>query len=332
MTSSHYKFSWILLVFDLAAALQPEALMTHDVSVSNVSGSKHSRDAIARSQTTADVTEVGFTVDIALRSRQATNSARNNNNNSNSSSTSNSSKQTVTFTTQKRAKVARTPTPTQQTAPLARSDVKWVDWSELSSRLTQTDTSVVTADTSQFTVVVDGPQLQVELEDEYVQRRINCWFHAGSRARGRHLEAEVVSNQPRVVSPYPVGWHNRTVKPLHDPTQSRLRLRLNCSDNPTLLGVYTRTVGRADLELRVRSDSQQHTDTTYIMSWAVVRQVRVADMTFDCVIPVVTLIVCFSMGCASDLSIMRTHVTSLAASGVAICCQFFLLPVVSDFL
>ena len=294
---------WILVILDTSTR-HPEAAVTRDMRLGDVSGSGSSRGATFDSRDST-ATQATIALKFWPGSRQQHTQRH----------------EVATFATQKRLKV--TPSATSTTTRARQN-------TSTASRLTQVDSD---ADTSQFEVVIDGSHLTHKLEDEYIVRTINCWFDAGSRAHGRHLEAEVISKQPRVVVPYPVGRHNRTALPLHPPTHARLRLQLNCSDNPSLVGIYTRTVGRADVELRVwsaTSSERQPTVRTYTMSWAVTRNVRMADMTFDVVIPVLALIVCFSIGCASDLAMIRTHTRSFVALGVAVCCQFFLLPLVSD--
>ena len=190
----------------------------------------------------------------------------------------------------------------------------------------------------------------VEYEDQYVVIEVNCSLakdNGTSRtkeATGIGLLVRVTSTQTRVVIPYALSQTNKSSRPKTlDHARGILAFSMDCLHNPSVFGLYINNVGRARVRLQFATGggvsgsgkvaAMKSTDSQELYSSelevAVLRRVRPADLAFDCVMPLVLLLVAFSTGAATDVTQLRTHVRQPAPVVTALVCQLLILPMVS---
>ena len=202
-------------------------------------------------------------------------------------------------------------------------------------------TAVGTKPAAVSDVRIQPTGMQTELEDEYNVITILCSDSAqcgdnnddASGGGGGRLKATVVSLQTRVLVPYIIVNQNRSFVPFELHVQRTLEYTLNCARKTNIIGVHTNTVGRASLLVTVACLRQQNTSHHAVimstkMDYSVVRKVRIADMVFDCVMPVLMLIISFSMGCLSDVTTLRQRFRAPRPVLLSLVCQFVVIPAV----
>lgn len=86
-----------------------------------------------------------------------------------------------------------------------------------------------------------------------------------------------------------------------------------------------------ELEEELEEGREVEHDTVAILEYrvSVVRDVRLVDIVFECVIAVVATLNAFSMGLSTDWPSLRHHIKHPAALIIGLLCQFVIMPVVS---
>ena len=144
--------------------------------------------------------------------------------------------------------------------------------------------------------------------------------------------ATIRSRDSRVA--IPIGEHYGSDE---NRTADELVLRLDVGQ-VNVFRVRALHVGRVVMVIHVASEGtglatpEDLPQTLSILEYrvAVVRPVRTADLVFETVVASIALLNSFSIGCVADWPSLRKHFRHPTALIISICCQFIIMPAVSN--
>lgn len=207
-------------------------------------------------------------------------------------------------------------------------------------------------DNKTFIMTLQSPSsLGQVLEDTTITASFTCWWkvkqvNTTTLKPQTQLYFIVTTRQKRVVVPCQLPCRNS--HSMMENSDNSLRFPIDCrisnssnykvnSATTFKFGIHTKTVGRTVLQVEIqrgfRNTADTSEDQTVViystqLPVSVVRQVRKPDLGFDCVMPVIMLLISFSVGCTTDshdLLMFKNYSLPLA---VGVICQFIVMPLV----
>lgn len=181
-------------------------------------------------------------------------------------------------------------------------------------------------------VRLEVQQLELQADTKHIlPLKCSHGKDGASPMQGKKLYIFLYTNCAQKVTPY-VPPQQKVTTLSTEVDSSKIAFRCNQS---LLIGIYAQTVGRCRLTIKVAQsrmfDLPGQVFQKLVVDVAVLRKVRIHDLAFEVIMAVISLLVSFSIGCSSDLTLVSSFFHTPFPVVLSFFYQYLFVPLVSAF-